>query len=710
MMPVIPFRRSPRLGLLFVLAAALFLLSSSLSSSRVLARETASTDTQGGVTDLDPLVVTARGLPQTASSTPGGVGVILSPEIDRSRPVSLTDITRLIPGVEKTSDSPWGSDINIRGLSRNSVLFLIDGCRVNTATDINARFGLINPSDIERIEVLKGPISALYGWGAMGGVVNVITRRGGYALVPHTRTEIRTEAATNPGGYGAYGLGLYEGKNTWILGSGGYRDYEERESAGSTLVHNSQFRDLYGRLAGGHRWSEKNETEVNLQVMEGQNVGIPGKGLALPQGPDATFPTTRRVLGSATHTLTPEESILTQSKIRLFFQEVDRRVILDEFPAASPLVSVAPGADHATLGINWTSHFNIGDHTPVLGLEAWQWRIDNTHRIKDFKNGLIGIDSSLGNLSQTVGGFFAEDTWSLSDSLSLNLGGRVDATRVKSDDLYNWISPPSPAMALTRVREGKTEADASFQGQAGLTWQIAPRWSATALAALSFRPPDLMDRFKYVNLGGGISLHGNPDLEPEQSRFFETGLHFVSGKLRVSGTAYCNRIREMITEQQVSASRIEMENVDNARIYGAELSGEVRLLPQLKLSASLAWARGDNKTTGEALPYIAPLNARSDLEWNQDFSGLTGGWWAKLSHEWADAQDRVGGGQTPSQSWQTLDLKAGYRFHALGADHELSFGVTNLFDEDYSNFLATSRGMALKEAGRNFSCYYKIVF
>nr|NJM04941.1 Plug domain-containing protein [Desulfobacula sp.] len=71
--------------------------------------------------------------------------------------------------MKKTSDSPWGSDINIRGLGRNNVLFLIDGCRVNTATDINARFGLVNPQDIERVEVIKGPVSALYGWGRHGG-------------------------------------------------------------------------------------------------------------------------------------------------------------------------------------------------------------------------------------------------------------------------------------------------------------------------------------------------------------------------------------------------------------------------------------------------------------------------------------------------------------------------------------------------------------
>lgn len=355
-------------------------------------------------TALDPIVVTARGMAGAVSRTPGGVGVVEMEEIDRGRPVSLTDITRMIPGVEKTSDSPWGSDINIRGLGRNSVLFLIDGCRVNTATDINARFGLINSDDIERIEVLKGPISSLYGWGAIGGVVNVITRKGAYSPAPASRGEIRVQAATNPSGYGTYGLGVWEGPDAWFLGSGGYRDYAERKSAGESVLHNSQFRDVYGRFGSGYRWNHSNETQVNLQVMEGRNIGIPGKGLALSEGPDATYPVTRRVLGAVSHNLTPENSVLVQSRLNLFFQELDRNVLLDAFPASSPLTSAEPGADHATFGVNWTSHLSLGEHRPVMGVEVWRWKIDNTERVKGFRNGLIGIDSSLGKVSQVVGG------------------------------------------------------------------------------------------------------------------------------------------------------------------------------------------------------------------------------------------------------------------------------------------------------------------
>ena len=109
---------------------------------------------------LEQMIVTARATGRPVSQTPGGVGVVESEEIFEQQPVSLTNIITRIPGVNKSSDSAWGSAVNIRGLGRNRVVFVIDGSRVNTATDINAQFGLVNPSDIERIEVVRGPGAA----------------------------------------------------------------------------------------------------------------------------------------------------------------------------------------------------------------------------------------------------------------------------------------------------------------------------------------------------------------------------------------------------------------------------------------------------------------------------------------------------------------------------------------------------------------------
>nr|NJM04939.1 TonB-dependent receptor [Desulfobacula sp.] len=237
-----------------------------------------------------------------------------------------------------------------------------------------------------------------------------------------------------------------------------------------------------------------------------------------------------------------------------------------------------------------------------------------------------------------------------------------------------------------------------------MTWQFADLWSATAVAAAAYRPPDLMDLFKYIDLGSGVALYGNPELDPERSAFFETGLHYVSKRFNGTVSVYANDLSDLITEVQKSPAEIRMENVDRALIYGSDLSLQWRITDAWTAQADLAWTRGENKTSHEPLPFIAPLNGRLAFRYGSDGRR---GWWVETALDWAAAQDRTPPGQNPSESWQTIGLTAGYRFKALGLDHTWIIGVTNVLDENYSNYLSTSRGLELKEAGTGVSCSWK---
>ncbi|MDR1490914.1 MAG: TonB-dependent receptor plug domain-containing protein, partial [Desulfovibrio sp.] len=149
---------------------------------------------------LDPITVTARGYAASQSETPGSVGVVDERDISLAPKGSIVDSLQRVPGITRTGDSPWGQDISIRGLSGPSVIILLNGKRINTATDMNARLGFINPADVERIEVLKGPVSALYGSGSTGGVVNIITRKAKFTDEIEAHGKLSGSGSTNPGG------------------------------------------------------------------------------------------------------------------------------------------------------------------------------------------------------------------------------------------------------------------------------------------------------------------------------------------------------------------------------------------------------------------------------------------------------------------------------------------------------------------------------
>lgn len=655
-----------------------------------------------GLNKLDPMVVTARGRESLISQTPGGVGIVDQEEISAMNPVSITNAATRIPGVDKSSDSLWGSAINIRGLGRNSVVFLVDGCRVNTATDINAQFGTVNPLDIRQIEVLKGPITALHGSGSMGGVVNVITQKGRFTPSPIWEGEVTTGFASNPKGFDTHGRATYNSQDFWISASAGFRDHNSYEAGGDKDIHNSQYRDYNFNTALGAKINPINTTQVQVQYFEGEEIGIPGKGLSLPTGPDVTYPETTRTLVNLTHTLTPDSALIPESKINLFYQKIERRVRLDNFPGG-PVAEIRPQADHETWGLKWQTIFEPQDHRIVAGIDLWNWEISNSHRYKEFANGRVGVDASLGNVEQFSGGVFAEDEWRLSDAVSLNLGGRVDTIQAESDDLYNWITPPSPAMAVTLKQAGEDYSDTSWNAHAGITWGFMPDWTMTFITASSYRAPDLMDRFKYINLGGGIELFGNPDLDPERSLFFEYGFHYTDAALKFSASAYLNCLDDLITETIVSSTEHRMMNVDEARIYGGEIEAEYFITPRLSALAYVAYTHGENTKIDEPLPFISPLNGLFGIRYD-----TTTGFWTSLELEWAADQDRTPQGAQESDGWDRLNFRMGHRFTLWGKRQELMVGIDNFFDQEITNHLSTSRGMELMEPGINYLCMWKI--
>lgn len=654
---------------------------------------------------LDQIVVTARGTEGLISQTPGGVGRIDTESISAEQPVSLGNVVRRIPGVEKSSDSAWGSAINIRGLGRNNVVFLIDGCRINTATDINARFGLVNPSDVERIEILKGPVSALYGSGSLGGVVNVITRKGYFANTSQWHGETALTYKDNPRGLDTYGNVSFNSPDRWVFASGSYRDHHSYEAGNGEKIDNSQFRDHHAKAGMGLKWNSMNVTEIKGQYVEAKDVGIPGKGLSLPSGPDVTYLKAALSLLNMTHTFTPEQGVLRESRLNLFYQKVQRQVLIDHFPESAPLNENSPGADHKNWGFKWRNRFDLGVHTLVTGSDVWDWKITNSNRYKTFKNGLTGVDSPLGDVEQVSGGLFAEDDWRMGEQVILNIGGRVDYIRAESNDLYNWVDPPSSSMPVVIIREGDYYNDVSWNAHTGLTWNFVPGWSMTFIAASSYRAPDLMDRFKYISLGGGVELFGNPDLDPERSFFIEYGLHYNTMNLQFTASTYANYLNDLITEQKSSDTVHCMENVDNAEIYGGEIDVEWYFLPEWSAYANAAFADGKNTTTDENLPFIPPLNGLTGVRYDDP-----AGFWGSLEMMWAAGQNRVPSGNRESSSWETLNLRAGYRFGTARIRHELMIGVDNLFNRDYRNYLSTSRDIELKEPGVSFLACWKMRF
>src|SRR5882757_3435217 len=204
------------------------------------------------------LVVTPDRTPEPLSRIGSAISVVNSETLATSNPGSLVDALRTVPGLDITETGGPGSTTNIRlrGANTGQTLVMIDGIRINdpTAASGDFDFAMFAPSAIERIEVLKGPQSALYGSDAMGGVVNIITRKGSGPAQFNVRTEGGSygTAVTNGSLIGSSGPWSYA-----VTGGGehsnGFSRYGYRIPAIEARFPNGLERDGFDRLGGSAR-------------------------------------------------------------------------------------------------------------------------------------------------------------------------------------------------------------------------------------------------------------------------------------------------------------------------------------------------------------------------------------------------------------------------------------------------------------------------
>ena len=240
------------------------------------------------------IIVTSVRYNALLKDAPLPMEVVTDDEILKRSYQTVGDALDNKPGISVTKDGIWASDVSIRGLSRANVVMNIDGNRVETANDLAARLSLVDLNDVERIEVIKGGVSSLYGTGAFGGVVNVFTKNGDFS---------------NNFLYGASVLGGYnsvnKSPNTWLSFfasndkffaklSGSIRD------AGNTMtpigeLPNSQFKDNNISLNLGVRPVLNHEFRISYQRYRALNVGIPGGGTLFPTSAVVTYPQENRL-------------------------------------------------------------------------------------------------------------------------------------------------------------------------------------------------------------------------------------------------------------------------------------------------------------------------------------------------------------------------------------------------------------------------------
>jgi len=577
---------------------------------------------------LPDTVVTASRIEQQRSEVQAASSVFTRADIERLQPADVPALLQRVPGLHIARNGGPGSltGLFLRGTSSAQTLVLVDGQRISGSSSGLASLELLNIANIERVEVVRGGRSAIYGSDAIGGVIQIFTRRG----AGEPGWQPRLSAGVGSHGRVERSLGVSGGDAKTRLDLG--LSLDETEGFKRTTLDGSQdsaYRNKAVNLSLSHRFNER----VQMGISGLRQSGDTEYDYSLSP---AAFAQDEFELSSASTFVEAQLNPLWTSRFELGHTE-DRRTTEDPYGGST----FNTYRDQA----NWINTLELNSaQTLVLGADWYQDRLNSSNEFN--RNSRINRAA------------FAQHRFN-GEQFSTELGVRHDRNQqFGSENTWN----------------------------AAGTWHLDGQNDLILSYSQAFRAPTFNDLYYPDSCFMGFcTVYANPDLKPETAQSYELQWRSqLTPSTRLETAVYRTEIRDAIVtnnaldgNQAGSSDPFRPENIDKARINGFETSLQQDLYGWLaSASYSLIDARNASGggNDGNRLARRPKNSFRLDLD--RSFNAFTvGAGWTVNSHSYDDLNNnnRIPG-------YAVLGLRGSWR-----ANEELRFNLAldNLLDRDY---------------------------
>jgi iron complex outermembrane receptor protein len=636
------------------------------------------------------LSVSPNPRPQFESYQP--TSVLSNEDLQRQLQDTIGATLQNEPGVTMRSVGPGPARPVIRGLDGDRVLVLQDGQRMGDLSSQSGDHGVpVNPASAQRIEVVRGPATLLYGANAIGGLVNIVT------------DQIPTEKVTAPTGSFTFNLGsnnlpagaagdvhVGNGRFAMHLGGGGQRadSYQTRDGE----IDNSQSRSGFMNIGGGWTGDRQyagvsygyDDTKYGVPVLEEGQISLTPKRHAFSaraggQGLSGPFSSYRATLGVRRYTHT----------------ELEGAEIGTQFE------------NNTVEGEAMVSHRPVGRLSGSVGA----WFLDRAFAAEGAEALSPPVDQ------RTVAAFVYEEVnWS---HFSLQFGGRVDHTQFQPGGVL-------PDRDFTQ-----------FSGSVGGLFrpQAASDNLVIALSvARAARNPALEELYFFGPHFGNLTFEiGNPDLKSEHALGFDLSVRARTSRLQGAVTVFHNRIDDFIFRTPLSEDEFEAREEEfderfgvvheeegdghghegefpfiefsgtDATLWGVEAHADVTLTERLAIESTYDFVRAERRADGQPLPRIPPQRLMAGLRYTQ------GRLQVGVNGTAVSRQDRVFGAETETAGYGLLRAYATYTLQSTRAVQTVTArldNATNTFYRNHLNFLKD----VVPEIGRAFRLVYGVKF
>ena len=560
---------------------------------------------QHSSTALPAVTVTATLTEQDARTAPASVTVIDREELAARNASDLLDAVRGAPGLTLSPRQVGGrKTLALRGLEGKHTLTLIDGRRISPSDDVvghsDYQYGWLPMSAVERIEIIRGPMSALYGSEALGGVINLITRQpkdkwmgsvGVSGSVPTSSDEGESTGSTSVFAAGPLGERLSLRVNA--------------ELAHQSPVSN-RHQPLLSEIEGNHAKNGGLSARFALTPQQTLEAGWSGGQEQRVYDTDSrgkVFRSTYDIDRSQAHIGWQGKFDGWNSQVRAYRSEID--IVNRASNGAAPTRPQNMVDDV----LDGHASFALGAHKITLGGE---WRKETLEN--------AGLKNGADDAAHKA--LFAQDEIALSDTLMLTAGLRADHHAIFGSE----VSP-----------------------RAYLVWEASPALVVKGGFGHAFKAPTLKQISpNYVGAEGPHTFAGNGNIRPESSNSFEVGADWqVAPAWSLRATLFNTEVKDLITYRLLRTEGVrrfyQYDNVDAARIRGLEAGMTWNVTRQMAWSNDLTLLHTRDKSTGKKLADRPSTSLTSRLEWQG-----SEGWSARLSGEFTGSQTGTDGAALPS--------------------------------------------------------------
>ena len=632
----------------------------------------------------DELVVTATGFSQERREAPATISVVNEKELNTRSNQNVTEALREMPGllVGNGHGSLATGDVQMRGMDSTYTSYMVNGIKQATRESrpyghhIGTEAAFMPPlAAIERIEVIRGPMSSLYGSDAIGGVVNVITKKA-YNLEKWTgvlednyflqeKSEYGNTNQTN-----AFVMGPVIPGKLGVSVAADYLDRRDDDSVNDERFVKHQSGNLDATIA-----LSPTETQLwDLNATKGNQ--------------EKTHNDKQWYWG-----FDRDAASLSQHAWYGDILEVKNFVSYEKAKTEYRVPGMASQfITQKNYEANSANTFTLGDHKLTLGINFTRNELDDEFGIKDKE--APGV-TPVSEISRNGWAVFAEDAWMIVPDFTLTTSARLD-----HDSYFGYHVTPK------------------LYGN----WTLDENWALKGGVSAGYKKPDLrQNNAGFTSVYGAYPYSeigiGNDDLKPEESVNTELGVYWQQDALALDATVFYTKFKDKISDRVICTASASQQctyngyvadsvfqyfNVSDAEIYGVELNGDWQVTSSLRANANYTWTHSEQQSgeyKGYALSDFPESMANVSLTWNA-LNDLA--LWSKAS--WRSTSPDIGN-SSETEAYALVDL--GARYH-LNKNVTLMTGIYNLFDAN--PIYRTSYNQSSMLEGRRYNFGARIEF